>query len=208
MKLLHVVATPRGEKSNTLPISKAFINDLSSKFSDLEIKEINPFFDEIPKVAEHSAEVKYAIMAGQNGIQKDNEQWKKVEALISDFLEADYYLLTIPLWNFTIPHALKAYIDAIVQPGYLFRYNEQGVPIGLVTQKKMVCICSTGGDYSPGSPMNALNFIEPYIRAIFGFVGITDIEFITAGPMNYTEEVKQMVTQGAVDAAEKIVARI
>ncbi len=67
--------------------------------------------------------------------------------------------------EFWDPYALKYYIDAIVQPGYLYRYNEQGIPEGLVKGKKMIVVTSRGGDYSENSPLHSLDFVEPYLRA-------------------------------------------
>ncbi|HLD82724.1 MAG TPA: NAD(P)H-dependent oxidoreductase, partial [Candidatus Omnitrophota bacterium] len=98
-------------------------------------------------------------------------------------LSADTYLITTPMWNFSTPYPLKQYIDLIVQPKYLFRYTDKGVE-GLAKNKRMVVISSRGGDYSPQSPFHTYDFQEPYLRAIFGFVGITDIAFINAQPMD------------------------
>ncbi|MBU4376945.1 MAG: NAD(P)H-dependent oxidoreductase, partial [Candidatus Omnitrophica bacterium] len=86
-------------------------------------------------------------------------------------------------WNFSIPYPLKHYIDIIVQPRYLFRYTDKGVE-GLVKNKKMLIITSKGGDYSTGSPMRPYDFEETYLHWIFSFVGMTDISFINAQPMD------------------------
>ena len=91
---------------------------------------------------------------------------------------ADAYLLTVPMWNFSIPYTLKYYIDCIVQPGYVFSFNEFGMPVPLVHDRKMICVTSRGSDYSPGSPSHPYDFQEPYLRAIFGFIGITDLTFV------------------------------
>ena len=71
----------------------------------------------------------------------------------------------------------------ILQPGSLFRYTAQG-PEGLVKGRQMVVVTSSGGDYGPGSPAQAMNHVEPYLRAVFGLAGIKDIHFITAQPMD------------------------
>ena len=87
------------------------------------------------------------------------------------------------MWNFGIPYALKYYIDCIVQPGYLFRFNELGYPVPLVHGKRDGRASPRGAATTrPASPMHALDFQEPYLRAIFGFVGITDIEFVDVQP--------------------------
>jgi hypothetical protein len=86
------------------------------------------------------------------------------------------------MWNFGIPYALKYDIDCIVQPGYVFQYNESGIPVPMVHGKKMVCVTARGGDYSATTGMHVLDFQEPYLKSIFGFIGITDTEFITVQP--------------------------
>jgi FMN-dependent NADH-azoreductase len=129
------------------------------------------------------------------------ESWRQIETLIADFLAVDAYLISAPMWNFSIPYALKYYIDCIVQPGYLFRYNEMGQVVPMVNGKKMVCATSYGGDYSPGSPMHAYNFHEPYLRSIFGFVGVIDVEFISAQPMDITPDLREAATTAAIARA-------
>ena len=107
---------------------------------------------------------------------------KNIEAIIKRFLSADAYLISSPMWNFSIPYPLKHYIDIIMQPKYLFRYTEKG-PEGLLKNKKMVIITSHGGDYS-SEPASKFDLQKPYLRTVFGFAGITDITFVNAQPMD------------------------
>jgi|SRR5687768_442001 len=204
MRLLHIVSTPRGHESNTVRISNALLEELHLKHSDLIVKVIDLFKADLPAVAGENIESKYKLMTGQVLDEHHKTSWKQIEANITRFLEADIYLITVPMWNFGVPYALKYYIDAIVQPGYLFRYNEQGYPEGLVKGKKMICVTSRGGDYSPNTPMHTLDFVEPYLRAIFNFVGITDITFINAQPMDISLEARRSAMQKAIANAREM----
>jgi FMN-dependent NADH-azoreductase len=121
-------------------------------------------------------------------------------------LSADIYLISSPMWNFGISYALKYYIDSIIQPGYLYKYNDQGQPVGLIHGKKMICVTSRGGDYSEKSPFHAYDFQEPYLRAIFGFVGITDMHFINAQPMDITPELREAAIAVAIEESHHLVA--
>lgn len=94
----------------------------------------------------------------------------------------------------------------MVQPRYLYRYNEQGQPIGMTLGKKMVVITSRGGDYSANSPFHAFDFQEPYLRAIFGFVGITDIQFVNAQPMDITPAWREAAMAAAFQSVQECVA--
>jgi len=203
MKVLHIVATPREQSSNTLRISNAFIEGLHRQNSYVEVDVIDLFNRDLPSVAGDNIEAKYHLMSGLSIDAKHKESWEQIEALIRHFLKADIYLISSPMWNFTIPYALKYFIDCVVQPGYLFKYDEQGVPIGLVTGKKMVCILTRGGDYS-SPPMAAMDFQEPYLRAIFGFCGITDINVIKAQPMDITPDMRETAIMQAIQAAEAL----
>jgi FMN-dependent NADH-azoreductase len=206
MKLLHIIATPRDQASNTLRISSVFLDELSSRNEDLQLETLDLFNRDLPSVAGDNIEAKYHLMAGLSIDKEQKESWRQIEHLIEHFLAADLYLITAPMWNFGIPYTLKYYIDAIVQPGYLFRYNEYGQAEGLVTNKKMFCITSRGGDYSPGSPFHAYDFQEPYLRAIFGFVGITDISFINANTMDVTPDLREESIERAIADVKQIAA--
>ena len=206
MKLLHIIATPRRNSSNTLRISNAFLEGLFSKYPDLEVETLDLFDVDLPSIAGDNIEAKYSLMAGAIIDKSHERSWKQIESLIEHFLSADFYLLTVPMWNFGVPYPLKYYIDAIVQPTYLFRYDEQGQPEGLVKGKKMVCVTSRGGDYSENSPFRPYDFLEPYLRAIFGWIGITDVEFINAQPTDYTLEIRQSAIEFAIDNAKTLAA--
>src|SRR4030065_1020917 len=184
MRLLLIAATPRGHASNTMRVSNALLEEIYIKYSDLSVKVLDLFTINLPAVAGINIESKYKLMTGQLLEGHHKSSWEQIEASINQFLDTDIYLLTTPMWNFSIPYALKYYIDAIVQPGYLFRYDERGVPTGMVLGKKMICVTSRGGDYSPATPMHSFDFAEPYLRTIFNYIGITDLHFINAQPMD------------------------
>lgn len=197
MRLLHIVATPRSLSSNTARVSTALLEALHDKHDDLTVNTLDLFTANMPAVAGTNIESKYKLMTGQDLDEPAANSWRQIEATIAQFLEADAYLLTTPMWNFSIPYALKYYIDAIVQPGYLFRYNEMGMPEGLVNGKSMICVTSRGGDYSSG-PLQAYDFVENYLRTIFGFVGLTDIHFFNVQPMDISLETRHAAHKAAI----------
>lgn len=205
MRLLHLVATPRGLASNTGRVSSALLEALHEKHEDLTIRTIDLFAADLPAVAGTNIESKYKLMTGQDLDPDAARSWRQIETTIAQFLDADAYLLTTPMWNFSIPYVLKYYIDAIVQPGYLFRYDANGFPEGLVKGKKMICVTSRGGDYSAG-PMQAYDFVENYLRAILGFVGLTDIRFFHVQPMDISLEVRHAAQKRAIKEVRAFVA--
>jgi len=188
-RLLHVIATPRGLESNTGRVSSMLIEALDEQDDDLQVATLDLFKADLPAVAGRNIESKYKLMTGQELDAPAKESWSHIEKTIQQFLAADIYVLTVPMWNFGVPYALKYYIDAIVQPGYLFHYLPDGRPEGLVLDRKMICVTSRGGDYS--GYMKSFDFLESYLRTIFGFVGITDIHFINAQPMDVSADTRK-----------------
>lgn len=205
MRLLHIIATPRSYESNTIRISNALIEELYLKYEKLKVNVLDLFQADLPSVAGENIESKYKLMTGQALDDHHRSSWNAIELNIKRFLDADIYLITTPMWNFGIPYALKYYIDAIVQPGYLFHYKEDGTPEGLVLGKKMIIVTSRGGDYSDNSPIHSLDFVEPYLRTIFNFVGITDIHFINAQPMDVSLELRRKALLSGIKEARTYV---
>jgi len=204
MKLLHIVATPRDRNSNTLAVSETFLESLVEQRDDVTIETVDLYNYDLPAIAGDNIDAKYTLMVGRPIDKTHEESWRQIELLIQRFLSADAYLISTPMWNLSIPYALKYYIDCIVQPGYLFRYNEIGQVVPLVRGKKMVCVSSRGGDYSPGGHMHAFDFQEPYLRAIFGFVGVTDLEFLNVQPMDVTPEIREAAVVAAIARARSL----
>ena len=108
--------------------------------------------------------------------------------LIDDVLSADELVIGAPMWNFSIPSSLKAWIDHITKAGRTIAFGPEG-PMGIVPARRAVVISARGSDYRPGSPIAGLDLQEPYLRLILGFLGIDDVVFVNVdrqGP-NYPE---------------------
>ena len=101
------------------------------------------------------------------------------DALIEEVQAADMIVIGAPMYNFAIPALLKAWIDQVVRIGKTVAYGSHG-PEGLLGNRKVVVITSRGGAYQKGTPREKFDFQEPYLRHIFGFVGLTDVTFIHA----------------------------
>lgn len=108
------------------------------------------------------------------------------EAVLQQFLEADIVVLGAPMYNFSITTQLKAWLDRVMVAGRTFRYGPNG-PEGLAGGKRVIVASSRGGIYSSG-PAAAMDFQEPYLRAAFAFIGITDVEFVRAEGVAMGEE--------------------
>ena len=101
------------------------------------------------------------------------------DSLINDLEQADEYVFGVPMHNFSIPSTLKLWIDQIARVGKTFSYGEAG-PKGLLTGKKATLLLASGGEYGKDSAMASFDFVTPYLQAVLGFLGITDVTIIAA----------------------------
>jgi FMN-dependent NADH-azoreductase len=121
------------------------------------------------------------------------------DELIGELESADEYVVGVPMHNFSIPGTLKLWIDQVQRAGRTFTYAG-GAPAGLLKGKKATLLLATGGVYQPGTPMAAMDFVEPYLRSIFAFMGVTDVRAIRAGG---TSRARDEASRGAILAAAR-----
>jgi FMN-dependent NADH-azoreductase len=120
------------------------------------------------------------------------------DELIEELEAADTVVIGAPMYNFTIPSSLKAWIDQIVRLGKTVGYGPNG-PQGLLTKKKVVIITSRGSAYEKGTAREAFDFQEPYLRHVLGFIGLTDVTFVHA-----ENQAREEAAASFADAAERI----
>jgi FMN-dependent NADH-azoreductase len=120
------------------------------------------------------------------------------DALIEELAAADTVVIGAPMYNFSIPSSLKAWIDHVVRIGKTVGYGPNG-PQGLLTRKKVVVITSRGGAYEKGTAREAFDFQDPYLRHILAFIGLTDVTFIHA-----ENQAREEAAAFFADAAERV----
>ena len=121
--------------------------------------------------------------------------------VLDEFLAADTIVVGAPMYNFTVPSQLKAWIDRILVAGTTFRYTAEG-PLGLAGGKRVIVAVSRGGFYDDS---NAMEHVETYLRGVFGFIGITP-EFIHADGINYGPEQREAGIANGLAEVEKLAA--
>ncbi len=117
------------------------------------------------------------------------------DELIAELRAADTVVIGAPMYNFSIPTGLRAWFDYVLRPGVTFRYTEAG-PQGLLGGKKVIVIESRGGLYSEG-PAQAMDFQEPYLRLLLGFIGLTDVTFIHAEKIGFGPDAREAALTAA-----------
>ena len=126
-------------------------------------------------------------------------------SVLDEFLAADTVVIGAPMYNFTLPSQLKAWLDRIVVNGRTFRYTAEGKPEGLAGPKRVIIALSRGGVY--GSEMGNAEFehLETYLKAIFAFIGLTP-EFVRADGINLGPDIKAKAVETALGEVEKLAA--
>jgi FMN-dependent NADH-azoreductase len=190
-RILHVDASPRGERSISRMLTREFVEGWKRRHPDDAVTYRDVGHQPPPHVTEawivgafappetHSAEARAAVQIS--------------DRLIEEFIAADRYVFGVPMHNFSVPSTFKCYVDQIVRVGRTFTADMHG----LVLNKKMLIITARGGDYSSGTPTQAFDVQEPWLRTIFGFIGITDIRFIHAQGINLGDAARESALKHA-----------
>ena len=174
MNILHIDSSPRGERSHSRQLTRAFVQELKADRPDATVVYHDLGHDPVPLVNETWIAAAYSDPATHTPEQRDAIALSN--QLIEEVFASDIIVMGAPMYNFSIPAVLKAYIDQIVRAGRTFNpANYQGLVAG---KKLFVLTARGGGGYGPGEQMEAVNFQDPYLRAVFGFIGITDVTFV------------------------------
>ncbi|MEH2171123.1 MAG: FMN-dependent NADH-azoreductase [Nostoc sp.] len=181
VNILHIDSSPRGERSHSRELSKEFVSGWRAAHPEDAIAYRDLGHHPVPHVDEPW--IAAAFSPPETHTPELTEAIRISNELVDEFLAADRYVFGVPMYNFNIPSTFKAYIDQIVRINRTVAIKAQGFK-GLVEDKKAVIITARGGDFSATSPAVAYDFQEPYLRTIFGFIGLTDIQFINANSLN------------------------
>ena len=172
--VLFVTSSLNGEKSTSRGLALDFLNAWrgTHKRTHLTVRDVNA----VPHL---SGETMQALMSpAEAGMNGRHQGVALADQLIAELEAADTIVIAAPMYNFTISSPLKAWLDHIARSGRTFRYSASG-PEGLLKGKKVFVIASRGGLYADG-PGKAMDFQEPYLRAMLGFLGLTDVTFVHA----------------------------
>lgn len=175
--LLHLDASPRGERSHSRKLGRDFVEAWQAAHPTARVITHDLGHQPPPLVSEAWVEGAFTAPAQQSAAAR--EAISVSDAYVDELLAADQLVITTPIYNLSVPAVLKAWIDQIVRVGRTFTKGAGGLE-GLVKNKRVLVVVASGSDFRPGTPGGAYNFVEPYLRAIFGFIGITEVEFVYA----------------------------
>jgi len=203
-KILYIQASPRKQRSKSAQVAKAFLETYQQSHPDDIVKTFNLFEVDLPSFDGLKVQAKYTILHGKEYTQEERQAWDSVEKVIYHFLEADKYVFSIPMWNFSIPYRLKQYIDLLVQPGYTFIADENGYN-GLVKNKPVFVVYARGGAYPQGSETEAFDMQKKYMELFLGFIGFETIQTIVVEPtlQGEPDEIQEFI-ESAINRATEL----
>ena len=176
--LLHIDSSPLYGRSVSRQLTGAFVTQWKSSHPGATVIERDLTATPIPPV--NAEWVGAAFTPEDARTPQQKEVLSLSDKLINELMQADEYVIGAPMHNFGVSSALKLWIDQIARKGKTFAYTD-GTPKGLITGKKATFVIATGGIYDAQTRMASFNFVEPYLRSVFGFLGVTDATFLTAG---------------------------
>jgi FMN-dependent NADH-azoreductase len=175
--LLHLDSSPMGTASVSRHLSQTFVEHWKQANPDGKVVT-----RDLTKSGLTSINAEW-VAAAYTPADKRTEEQKQVLALsdelVKELQEADEYAIGVPMHNFGVASVFKQWIDQVVRAGVTFRYVD-GAPKGLLQDKKATILIAAAGVYGPGTATASLNFVEPYLKVVFGFIGVTDVTFHTA----------------------------
>src|SRR5271155_512665 len=176
--LLHIDSSPLGDSSISRHLSKEFVENWKQANPNGKIITRDLTATNLPPVTAAWVGAAYTPEDARTPAQR--ELLALSDALIAELEAADEYAFGVPMHNFGVPSVLKLWIDQVVRAGKTFSYAN-GTPEGLLKNKKATFLIASGGVYDPATVMASFNFVEPYLRTIFGFLGVTETSFVNAG---------------------------
>jgi FMN-dependent NADH-azoreductase len=191
VKLLHIDSSILGAGSASRQLTSEIVSRWRSDYPGLEVRYTDLSVQELPHFSSKS-------LAAQ-----PNEERARDAATLADFLAADVIVIGAPMYNFSIPSQLKAWIDRVTVAGKTFRYTEAG-PQGLAGGKKVIVAISRGGVYAPNAPGE---FAESYLKFLFAFLGIDSVTFVRAEGLALSPEHRRTGINSALAAIGGIAPR-
>ncbi|WP_295470546.1 FMN-dependent NADH-azoreductase [uncultured Pseudomonas sp.] len=202
MNILHIDSSLSGDASITRELSAAIQAELLRLYPAAQRSYRDLVQDDIPHLTGPIA-AGFRPSSFSNFDAATLREHQRSAELVEEFLAADVLVIGAPMYNFSVPSQLKAWLDRIAQGGRTFRYTEQG-PVGLCAGKQVIVASARGGFYA-GTALERMDFQEDYLKAFFGFLGISDVRFVHAEGASRGAEVRSAQVSAALASIAAVV---
>jgi FMN-dependent NADH-azoreductase len=204
MKLLHIDSSALGANSVSRELTRRIVAQWQAAHPGTTVEHLDLAADAPTHLSAESLGFRLGPKAESlTDVQRKENEIS--ERLVSQFLAADVVVVGAPMYNFSVPSQLKAWIDRVAQAGRTFTYTDKG-PKGLAAGKTVIVASSRGGMYSTNPALASLDHQESYLKTVFGFFGITDVRFVRAEGVAMGEAAKAKALEAANDVISGISA--
>jgi FMN-dependent NADH-azoreductase len=191
MKLFHVDSSAKRERSNSRALSRQFIENLRAQGVKVEVDYLDVTVDTPPHVDEAFAIATYHPEHQRTEAMK--ARLAASDALCRRLFNADALLFAMPMYNWSMPSAFKAFIDNITRTGLTtYKNTDDGRIIGQLSRHKVLFITTRGAALREGTPYASMDALTPALKAAFGFVGVTDSQFVDAQPLQFSDQAERI----------------
>jgi FMN-dependent NADH-azoreductase len=199
MKILHLDSSVTGANSVSRPLTAATVARLKELNPEAEVTYRDLVSDPLPH---NTAAARTPSALGPDATDEQKLEVKLGETLLDELFAADVLVIGAPMYNFGISSQLKSWIDYLAVPGKTFSYSAEG-PKGLAGGRRVILVSTRGGQYGPGSPYEVADFQEKYLKLVFGFLGITEVEVVRAEGVGRPD-----VREAAIESAKQQIAEL
>ena len=200
--ILHISSSVRSTSSLSRQLTNEFVAKLAAAHAGSTVIERDLAAQPVPHLTEQMMGAYFT--PDEQRTPEQNKIVKLSDDLVAELMAAELVVIGAPMYNFSISSTLKAWVDHIARAGLTFQYGANG-PEGLVKGKKFVIFTARGGVYTEG-PAKVMDFQENYLRAVLGFLGITDISFVRSEVLAMGEEAVNTALSGSRSAIEGLIA--
>lgn len=179
MRLLHIDASPRGDRSRSRAVAESFLAALPP---EVEVSRLDLWDAQLPSLGGEMIEGRYRLIMGEDVAPAVADDWARIRRFTNQILAHDAWLISTPMWNFGIPYKLKHFIDVLTQPGMAFRNNHAGEVEGLAAGKRAVIIAASAMPIGVDRDIENPDFQLRYLESWLGFIGVRAIDSVRVAP--------------------------
>jgi len=204
MKILHLDSSFAADASASRQLSRLVVAGLTQASPAADVRYRDLVDDAVPHLDGAIAAGFRAVPGATAPDDATAAEHARSEQLVAEFLDSEVIVIGVPMYNFSVPSQLKAWLDRIAQPGRTFRYTADG-PVGLAGGRRVIVASTRGGMYSVGAA-SGMDFQESYLKVFFGFLGITDVQFVRAERLSKGAEMREQSIAEATTRVPAVVA--
>ncbi|WP_186310801.1 FMN-dependent NADH-azoreductase [Paraburkholderia sp. BCC1886] len=202
--LLYIEASPGELNSHSSQVASRYIESRTQSGPVTSVQRLNLWEETLPAFDRKVIEAKFAVLRKKEFSTDQLEAWTKVKRFADEFCSADEYVLSVPMWNFSVPYVLKHYIDVITLADVNWIWSPESGYKGLLKDKSATLIYSSASDYPLGPDYHPHDFQKPYLRKWLNFIGVEDIQEINVAPTLAAPDTLASVKANATEVAQQL----